>query len=180
MANTRDIPGRDLVKAVERPIVVSYDHELAQFRSMKRFGWGTVLLALLAAASTIFGAEPYNGLLALMAGAAALGWLVSRAEWQSTRARITTLESELGAHRIYVGGHGRDVYLTTNAYDNAWGDAVGEWLRSPLPTGLTINPPRVSSVEMSTCESTASAWPLKVAVSAVQNRIPNCRACDPR
>jgi len=133
VTNARDIPGRDLIKSLEGTIVSSYDHELAQFRSMKRFGWGAFTLALLAAAVTIFGAETYNGVLAFFAGAAALGWLVSRAEWESTRRQIARLESELGAHGIYIGGRGREVYLTTNAYDNAWGDAVGEWLRSPLP-----------------------------------------------
>lgn len=129
----------DLVAAVERAVVRSYDDELAQYTSMRRFGWAAVALASIAALLAIVGVATYARVAAAFAAIMGMAWFVSRAEWEATRVQISVLERALADQKLYIGGRDRDVYLTTDPYDNAWADGIGRCLRSPLPqsTGNT-------------------------------------------
>ena len=80
-----------------------------------------------------FAVDKWSIVAAVLAVAAALGWLVSWVEWQSTHRQIGIFEEHLSRAQIFVGGRGREVRLTSDPTDNDCGDAVGRWLRSPLP-----------------------------------------------
>jgi hypothetical protein len=129
----RQIDLTDLVVAVERAVGRSYDDELAQYRTMKRFGWAAIALGLVAVVLTLGDISTYNALAGAFAAFAGFGWFVSRAEWEATRSQIGLLESALAEKKVYIGGRGREVYLTTDPCDGSWGDAFGNWLRGSVP-----------------------------------------------
>lgn len=127
----RKIEPPELVAAVEEAIVRSYDDEQSQYVTMKRFGWAAMALGCLALILIIGDVNPYSSLVAGFAAVAGIAWFVSRAELEATRSQIAVLDKALAEQKLYVGGRNRDVYLTTDPYDNAWGDAMGAWLRKP-------------------------------------------------
>lgn len=133
----RELTLYDLQKAVERAVVQMADHEELEYRAAKRYRTISLVLFALSLGLLALGFDTLVVLAGVAAGLSSLAWLVSWVAFSCAGKQLAFLDQALGDRKIYIGGEGREIRITTDIYDTPESHAMGEWLTSPLPDEIS-------------------------------------------
>lgn len=124
--------------AIERSISKFYDSEEIEFERAQELKWAALGLGMAAVLCHLLASGVWPYFISGSAALALIGNSIHQHAFIALNKQNAMLRRELQSRGIYIGGEGRSIQLATDLADTpeakAFDKAVGEWLRSPLPS----------------------------------------------